>query len=464
MRSYRPEGLFNENGSPLDELIALSPKGERRMSANPITNAGSLVVDLELPDIRSYAVEVERPATTQHEATRALGPWLRDVITRNPHNFLLLGPDEVVSNRLGSVFDVTNRKWMAQTVPGDDHLGPDGRVIEVLSEHLCEGLLEGYLLTGRHGLFTCYEAFIHIIDSMFNQHAKWLESASRIPWRRRVASLNYLLTSHVWRQDHNGLTHQDPGFLSVVLNKKPDVVRVYLPPDANCLLSVTDHCLRSRQYVNVIVSGKQPALDYLSMDLAVAHCTRGIGVWDWASTETQGEKPDVVLACAGDVPTLESLAAADLLRQHLPETKVRFVNVVDMMRLLPGSVHPHGLLDAEFDALFTADRPVIFAWHGYPSTIHQLTYRRTNHANFHVRGFREEGTTTTPFDMVMMNNLDRYHLVTDVIDRVPGLAARAASVRQLMIEARNEAREWTRAHGDDLPEVAEWVWPHGRGI
>ena len=463
MKSYRPEELFNDDGSPTKELVELPPKGERRMSDNPVANGGLLVVDLELPDFRNYAVDVERPGTTDNEATRVLGSWLRDVIAANPRNFLLFGPDEVVSNRLNRVFDVTDRKWMAETVPDDDHLSQDGRVIEVLSEHLCEGLLEGYLLTGRHGLFTCYEAFIHIIDSMFNQHAKWLETASKIPWRRPVASLNYLLTSHVWRQDNNGLTHQDPGFLSVVINKKPDVVRVYLPPDANCLLSVADHCLRSRQYVNVIVSGKQPALDYLNIDQAVAHCTRGIGVWEWASTETKDEEPDVVLACAGDIPTLESLAAADLVRQHLPEIKVRFVNVVDMMRLLPDSIHPHGLPDAEFNALFTADRPVIFAWHGYPATIHRLTYRRDNHANFHVRGYREEGTTTTPFDMVMMNNLDRYHLVTDVIDRVPGLAAKAASTRQVMVDRRNEAKRWTRTHGDDHPDVAEWVWPHGPG-
>ena len=463
MKSYRPEELFNDDGSPIEELIDLPPKGERRMSDNPVANGGLLVVDLELPDFRDYAVKVERPGTTQSEATRVLGSWVRDVIAANPRNFLLFGPDEVVSNRLGSVFDVTNRKWMAETVPGDDHLSQDGRVIEVLSEHLCEGLLEGYLLTGRHGLFTCYEAFIHIIDAMFNQHAKWLETASRIPWRRPVASLNYLLTSHVWRQDNNGLTHQDPGFLSVVINKKPDVVRIYLPPDANCLLSVADHCLRSRQYVNVIVSGKQPALDYLTIDQAVAHCTRGIGVWDWASTETEDEEPDVVLACAGDVPTLESLAAADLIRQHLPEIKVRFVNVVDLMRLLPDSIHPHGLPDAEFNALFTGDRPVIFAWHGYPATIHRLTYRRDNHTNFHVRGYKEEGTTTTPFDMVMMNNLDRYHLVADVIDRVPGLAAKAATTRQVMVDRRNEAKAWTRTHGDDHPEIVEWVWPHGQG-
>ena len=464
MKSYRPEELFNADGSPTNELLELPPKGERRMSDNPVANGGLLVVDLQLPDFRNYSLRVEQPGTTKSEATRVLGSWLRDVIAANPRNFLLFGPDEVVSNRLSSVFDVTNRKWMAETTPDDDHLSEDGRVIEVLSEHLCEGLLEGYLLTGRHGLFTCYEAFIHIIDSMFNQHAKWLETASKIPWRPPVASLNYLLSSHVWRQDHNGLTHQDPGFLSVVINKKPSVVRVYLPPDANCLLSVSDHCLRSRQYVNVIVSGKQPALDYLDIDDAVAHCTRGIGVWDWASTEAKDEEPDVVLACAGDVPTLESLAAADLIRQHLPEIRVRFVNVVDIMRLLPDSIHPHGLPDAEFNALFTTDRPVIFAWHGYPATVHRFTYRRDNHVNFHVRGYREEGTTTTPFDMVMMNNLDRFHLVTDVIDRVPGLAAKAASTRQLMVDRRNEAREWTRTHGDDQPEVAEWVWQHGRGF
>jgi xylulose-5-phosphate/fructose-6-phosphate phosphoketolase len=461
MRSYRPEELFTDRGSPVDELLKLPPKGTGRMSDNPVADGGRLVVDLELPDFRGYGVPVEQPGRTQHEATRVLGGWVRDAIAANPDNFLLFGPDEVVSNRLSEVFDVTDRKWLAQTEAIDDHLSPDGRVIEVLSEQVCQGLLEGYLLTGRHGLFTCYEAFIHIIDSMFNQHAKWLEAASRIPWRRPVASLNYLLTSHVWRQDHNGSTHQDPGFLTVVMNKKASVARVYLPPDTNCLLSVADHCLRSRQYVNVIVAGKQPALDYLDMDQAVAHCTRGIGVWDWASTESDEDEPDVVLACAGDVPTLESLAAADLIRQHLPEVKVRFVNIVDIMRLLPDSTHPHGLPDAEFDALFTVDRPVIFAWHGYPATIHRLTYRRVNHDNFHVRGFIEEGTTTTPFDMVMMNNLDRYHLVTDVIDRVPGLAARAASTRQAMVDARRRAREWTRTHGDDHPEVADWVWPYG---
>jgi xylulose-5-phosphate/fructose-6-phosphate phosphoketolase len=461
MRSYRPQELFTHQGGPVEELLGLAPQGKRRMSGNPVADGGQLVVDLELPDFRRYAVAVERPGSARHEATRVLGRWVRDVITANPNNFLLFGPDEVASNRLSDVFDVTDRRWLAETEVTDDHLSPDGRVIEVLSEHVCEGLLEGYLLTGRHGLFTCYEAFIHIIDSMFNQHAKWLEAASRIQWRRPVPSLNYLLTSHVWRQDHNGSTHQDPGFLTVVMNKKASVARVYLPPDANCLLSVADHCLRSRQYVNVIVAGKQPALSYLDMDQAVAHCTRGIGVWDWASTASDEAEPDVVLACAGDVPTLESLAAADLIRQHLPELKVRFVNIVDIMRLLPDSTHPHGLPDAEFDALFTVDRPVIFAWHGYPATIHSLTYRRANHDNFHVRGFIEEGTTTTPFDMVMMNNLDRYHLVTDVIDRVGGLAPRAASTRQTMVDARRRAREWTRTHGDDHPDVANWVWPYG---
>jgi xylulose-5-phosphate/fructose-6-phosphate phosphoketolase len=458
MRSYRPEELFTDDGSPVDELLELPPKGERRMSDNPVANGG-LVVDLELPDFRQYAVEVRRPGTIQHEATRVLGSWVRDVITANPHNFLLFGPDEVMSNRLGDVFDVTDRKWMPRTEPNDDHLSQDGRVIEVLSEHLCEGLLEGYLLTGRHGLFTCYEAFTHIVDSMFNQHAKWLEEASKIPWRGSIASLNYLLSSHVWRQDHNGLTHQDPGFLTFVMNKP--CVRVYLPPDTNCLLSVADHCLRSHQCVNVIVAEKQPALDYLDMDQAVAHCTRGIGVWEWASTETDADEPDVVLACAGDVPTLESLAAADLVRQHLPDVKVRFVNIVDVMRLMSHSLHPHGLQDAEFDALFTFDRPVILAWHGYPAAIHRMTYRRNNHSNFHVRGFIEKGTTTTPFDMVMMNNLDRYHLVIDVIDRVPGLATRAAGLRQAMIDARNRALQWTRTYGDDIPDVAQWVWPYG---
>jgi xylulose-5-phosphate/fructose-6-phosphate phosphoketolase len=464
MRSYRPEELFDTGGVPIPELLALPPNGDRRMSANPVANGGSLLRDLNLPDFRDYAVDVAHPGGGEHEATRVLGTWLRDVIAANPTNFLLFGPDEVASNRLSDVFDVTGRKWMAATQPGDDHLSTHGRVVEVLSEHLCQGLLEGYLLTGRHGLFTSYEAFIHIIDSMFNQHAKWLEASEHVAWRRPVASLNYLLSSHVWRQDHNGSTHQDPGFLDVVMNKKADIVRVYLPPDTNCLLSVADHCLRSRHYVNVIVAGKQPALDYLTMEQAAAHCARGIGIWDWAGTETPRDVPDVVLACAGDTPTLEALAAADLLRQHLPVLSVRFVNVVDLMRLLPEFEHPHGLPDAEFDALFTTDRPVIFAFHGYPWLIHRLTYRRANHHNIHVRGYKENGTTTTPFDMVMLNDLDRYHLVTDVIDRVPGLGPRAATVRQAMTDARLEARDWTRDHGDDIPSVANWTWPDSRAL
>ncbi|MDQ2726920.1 MAG: phosphoketolase family protein [Actinomycetota bacterium] len=463
MRSYRPEELFDADGAPVAELVALPPDGDRRMSANPVANGGLRLRDLDLPDFRDYAVDVAHPGAGSHEATRVLGAWLRDVVAANRNTFLLFGPDEVASNRLQDVFDVTGREWMAATEANDDHLSTEGRVIEVLSEHLCQGLLEGYLLTGRHGLFTCYEAFIHIVDAMFNQHAKWLESSSQVPWRPPIASLNYLLTSHVWRQDHNGTTHQDPGFLDVVMNKKPEVVRVYLPPDANCLLSVADHCMRSRNYVNVIVAGKQPALDYLPMDQAVDHCTRGIGIWDWAGTETGGNTPDVVLACAGDTPTLEALAAADLVREHLPALSVRFVNVVDLMRLLPASEHPHGLPDAEFDAIFTTDRPVIFAFHGYPWLVHRLTYRRTNHRNIHVRGYKENGTTTTPFDMVMLNDLDRFHLVIDVIDRVPGLGPRAATVRQAMTDARRQARAWTRDHGDDLPEIAHWVWPHGPG-
>jgi len=459
MRSYRPEELFGEDGSPRPELVDLAPEGDRRMSANPVANGGWLLHDLDLPDFRDYAVDVAHHGRGVHEATRVLGTWLRDVILNNPNNFLLFGPDEVASNRLADVFEVTGREWMAPIEAADDHLRPDGRVVEVLSEHLCQGLLEGYLLTGRHGLFTCYEAFIHIVDAMFNQHAKWLEASSHVRWRRPIASLNYLLTSHVWRQDHNGTTHQDPGFLDVVMNKKAEIVRVYLPPDANCLLAVADHCLRSRNYVNVVVAGKQPALDYLSMDDAADHCARGIGIWDWAGTETAGQLPDVVLACAGDTPTLEALAASDLLRRHLPDLAVRFVNVVDLMRLLPDSEHPHGLPDAEFDALFTVDRPVIFAFHGYPWLVHRLTYRRSNHHNIHVRGYKENGTTTTPFDMVMLNDLDRFHLVTDVIDRVAGLGPRAASVRQAMTDARLTARRWTRDHGEDAPDIAEWIWP-----
>jgi xylulose-5-phosphate/fructose-6-phosphate phosphoketolase len=458
MRSYRPEELFDDDGRLVPELAELAPLGERRMSANPHTNGGLLLRELALPDFRSYAVEVKAPGATFSEATRVLGAFLRDVIVRNPDNFRLFGPDETASNRLSDVFAVTGRAWDAETFPTDEFLDPDGRVMEVLSEHLCQGWLEGYLLTGRHGLFNCYEAFIHIVDSMFNQHAKWLKVTRNIAWRRPIASLNYLLTSHVWRQDHNGFSHQDPGFIDHVVNKKAEIIRVYLPPDANTLLSVADHCLRSRQYVNVIVAGKQPALVYLSMEDAILHCTRGIGMWDWASNDDDGE-PDVVLGCAGDIPTLEALAAAALIREHLPSVKVRVVNVVDLMRLQPDTEHPHGLSDGEFDSLFTPDRPVIFAYHGYPWLIHRLTYRRTNHANMHVRGYKEEGTTTTPFDMVMLNDLDRFHLVIDVIDRVPGLAAEAAHVRQDMSDRRLRYRAWTREHGEDHPDVRDWTWP-----
>jgi xylulose-5-phosphate/fructose-6-phosphate phosphoketolase len=456
LHSYEPQTLFDQNGALVPELAALPPTGQRRMSANPHTNGGELLQPLRLPDFRDYARKVERPGTTFDEATRVLGSFLRDVIKQNPNNFRLMGPDETNSNRLNAVFEVTNRDWLAETLPTDDHLAPDGRVMEVLSEHLCQGWLEGYLLTGRHGLFNCYEAFTHIVDSMFNQHAKWLETTNRIPWRRPVASLNYLLSSHVWRQDHNGFTHQDPGFIDVVVNKKPQVVRVYLAPDTNCLLSIADHCLRSRQYVNVIIAGKQRALNYLPMDDAIVHCTRGIGIWDWASND-EGD-PDVVLGCAGDIPTLEALAATDLIRKHLPDLKVRVVNVVDLMKLMPNTEHPHGLSDPEFDALFTTSRPVIFAFHGYPWLIHRLAYRRTNHNNFHVRGYKEEGTTTTPFDMVMMNDLDRFHLVMDVIDRVPGLGSRAGHVRQKMVDERLRHRQYTRDHGEDEPDVRDWTW------
>jgi len=457
MRSYRPEDLFDENGTLRPALRALAPEGERRMSANPNANGGVLLRELDLPDFRDYAVDVPVPAVESSEATRVLGVFLRDVIARNRDRFRLMGPDETASNRLTAVFDVTDKVWDAITLPGDDHLSPDGRVMEVLSEHLCQGWLEGYLLTGRHGLFNCYEAFIHIIDSMFNQHAKWLKTTRDIPWRRPIASLNYLLSSHVWRQDHNGFSHQDPGFIDHVLNKKAEIVRVYLPPDTNTLLSVADHCLRSRHYVNVIVAGKQPALTYLTMDEAIAHCTRGLGIWPWASN-TDGE-PDVVLACAGDIPTLEALAASDLLQRHLPELKVRVINVVDIMRLQAESEHPHGMSDRDFDALFTPDKPVIFAYHGYPALIHRLTYRRTNHHNIHVRGYKEEGTTTTPFDMVMLNDLDRFHLVMDVIDRVPSLGSRAATLRQQMADARLAARAYTREYGEDDPAIANWAWP-----
>ncbi len=458
MRSYRPEELFDERGAPRSEVVALAPQGARRMGMVPHANGGELLRDLRLPDFRDFAVDVPAPGSGQTEATRVLGRFLAEIMRRNPETFRLFGPDETASNRLGDVFDVTDRAWQAERLPTDDHLAADGRVMEVLSEHQCEGWLEGYLLTGRHGLFNCYEAFIHIVDSMFNQHAKWLKVTRDIPWRRPIASLNYLLSSHVWRQDHNGFSHQDPGFIDHVVNKKAEIVRVYLPPDANCLLSVADHCLRSRHYVNVIVAGKQPALDYLPMDEAVAHCTRGLGIWPWASSD-DGEEPDVVLACAGDIPTLETVAAAALLREHLPELGVRVINVVDLMRLQPESEHPHGLSDGQFDALFTTDRPVIFAYHGYPWLIHRLTYRRTNHANLHVRGYKEEGTTTTPFDILMLNDLDRFHLVIDVIDRVPGLGVRAAGLRQRMVDERLRHRAYTREHGDDMPDVREWAWP-----
>jgi xylulose-5-phosphate/fructose-6-phosphate phosphoketolase len=458
MRSYRPEELFDDHGTLQAEIAELAPMGPRRMSANPHANGGELLKDLLLPDFRDYGVDVPRPGATEAEATRVLGAFIRDVIRRNPQSFRLFGPDETASNRLGAVFDATDKVFAAEILPVDEHLAPQGRVMEVLSEHLCQGWLEGYLLTGRHGLFNCYEAFIHIVDSMFNQHAKWLKVTRGIPWRRPIASLNYLLSSHVWRQDHNGFSHQDPGFIDHVANKKAEIIRVYLPPDANCLLSVADHCLRSRHYVNVIVAGKQMQPSWLSMEDAVLHCTRGIGIWEWASTDRGGE-PDVVLACAGDVPTLETLAAAHLLRDVLPELKVRVVNVVDLMRLQDPREHPHGLSSTEFDALFTADRPVVFAYHGYPWLIHRLTYRRTNHANFHVRGYKEEGTTTTPFDMVMLNDLDRFHLVIDVIDRVPGLASRAGHIRQEMQDRRLAARAYTRAHGEDDPEIRDWTWP-----
>jgi xylulose-5-phosphate/fructose-6-phosphate phosphoketolase len=459
LRSYRPEELFDENGDLVQELAALPPRGGRRMSANAHANGGELLRDLVFRDFRAYAVDVPKPGTTFSEPTRVLGALLEQVIAANPENFRLFGPDETASNRLGDVFAVTPKVWEAEIEPTDENLAPEGRVVEVLSEHQCQGWLEGYLLTGRHGLFNCYEAFIHIVDSMFNQHAKWLKATGDIPWRRPIASLNYLLSSHVWRQDHNGFSHQDPGFIDHVVNKKAEVIRVYLPPDANTLLSVADHCLRSRNYVNVIVAGKQPALNYLSMDDAVVHCTRGAGIWEWASNDGSGE-PDVVLACCGDIPTLETVAAAALLRERVPDLKVRVVNVVDLMRLQPDTEHPHGFSDPEFDALFTPNRPVVFAYHGYPWLIHRLTYRRTNHRNLHVRGYKEEGTTTTPFDMVMLNDLDRFHLVMDVIDRVRGLSARCGRLRQEMSDRRIRARAYTREHGEDEPAIRDWTWPY----
>jgi xylulose-5-phosphate/fructose-6-phosphate phosphoketolase len=455
LRSYGPEELFDTKGSLVEELAQLPPRGHRRM--NPHANGGLLLKDLELPDFRAYAVEVPMPGATFSEATSVLGAYLRDVIAANPDRFRLFGPDETASNRLSAVFEVTDRAFDATVIASDDHLAADGRVMEVLSEHLCQGWLEGYLLTGRHGLFNCYEAFVHIVDSMFNQHAKWLKVTRDIPWRRPIASLNYLLSSHVWRQDHNGFSHQDPGFLDHVVNKKAQVVRVYLPPDTNCLLSVADHCLAGRNYVNVIVAGKQPQLNWLTMDEAITHCVRGLGIWGWASND-QGSEPDVVMACCGDVPTLETLAAVDLLRRRLPELKIRVVNVVDLMRLEPPTEHPNGISDAEFDALFTTDKPIVFAYHGYPWLVHRLTYRRHGHQNLHVRGYKEEGTTTTPFDMVMMNDLDRFHLVIDVIDRVPGLAARAGHVRQEMADRRLACRMYTRETGEDAPEIRDWTW------
>ena len=461
LRGYRPDELFDGDGRLRPELRALAPAGARRMGANAHANGGLLLRDLRLPDFRDYAVAVERPGAAFAEATRVMGGYLRDVMRANldHRNFRLMSPDEFSSNRWDAVFEVTGRAWQAQTLPGDEHLARDGRVMEILSEHTCQGWLEGYLLTGRHGFFSCYEAFIHLVDSMFNQHAKWLKVTSReIPWRRPIASLNYLLTSHVWRQDHNGFSHQDPGFIDHVVNKKADVIRVYLPPDANTLLAVTDACLRSRNLVNVIVAGKQPQQVWLTMDQALKHCASGIGIWEWASND-RGAEPDVVLACAGDVPTLETLAAVDLLRRWLPDLKMRVVNVVDLMTLQPREEHPHGLPDKDFDALFTRDRPIIFAYHGYPWLIHRLTYRRTNHPNLHVRGYKEEGTTTTPFDMVVRNDLDRFHLAADVVERVPRLAPLAAYVKQRVRDKLVEHREYIVRHGSDLPEVADWNWP-----
>ncbi len=464
LESYHAEELFDADGRLDPDISALAPPATMRMSDNPVSNGGLLLQDLRLPDFRDYAVDLPAPGARVSEAPRVLARWLADVIRRNPDNFRIVGPDETASNRLQGVFEATDRQWEGELVGPevDDHLARAGQVLEMLSEHQCQGWLEGYLLTGRHGMFTCYEAFIHIVDSMLNQHAKWLKVTRDIPWRRPIASLNYLLSSHVWRQDHNGFSHQDPGFIDHVVNKRAEVVRVYLPPDANTLLSTMDHCLRSRNYVNVVVAGKQPSPDLLTMEQAIAHCTRGLGIWDWAGTEQPGHEPDVVLGCAGDVPTLEALAAADILRRELPELKVRLVNVVDLMRLQDDTEHPHGLSGREFDTLFTTDRPVIFAYHGYPWLIHRLTYRRAGHGHWHVRGYKEEGTTTTPFDMVMLNDLDRFHLVMDVIDRVPGLGPRQAGLRQRMVDARLQAREWTRAHGEDLPQVRDWVWPAAR--
>ena len=461
MKRYKPEELFDKQGRFISTLAGLAPKGKLRMSDNPHTNGGLLLRDLRLPDFRKYAVSIDKPGIIESEPTRVMGYFLRDVmkINQKTKNFRVFGPDETTSNRLGAILDVTNRSWMAKILPEDDHLAVDGRVMEILSEHTCQGWLEGYLLTGRHGLFSCYEAFIHIVDSMFNQHAKWLKTSRHISWRRPIASLNYLLTSHVWRQDHNGSSHQDPGFIDHVVNKKAEIIRVYLPPDTNTLLSVTDHCLRSRHYVNVIIAGKHPGLQYLDMDAAIQHCTKGIGIWDWASNDYSGE-PDVVMACAGDVPTLETLAAVDILRQKFPDLKIRVVNVVDLMTLQPQSEHPHGLSDKDFDSLFTTDKPVIFAFHGYPWLIHRLLYRRTNHKNVHVRGYKEEGTTTTPFDMTVLNELDRFNLADDVIDRLPRLQNQAAHVKDWLHNKLIEHKQYIISHGEDMPEIRNWKWPY----
>ena len=457
LKSYRPEELFDGSGRLNPALAELAPTGTRRMSANPHANGGLLLRNLTLPNFRQYAVKLTQPGAVDSESTQVQGRFIRDIVKSNPENFRVFSPDETTSNRWGSLFEVTDRCWLGETSPVDDHIAADGRVMEMLSEHQCEGWLEGYLLTGRHGFFSCYEAFIHIVDSMFNQHAKWLKVANHLPWRRSIASLNYLLSSHVWRQDHNGFSHQDPGFIDHVANKKAEIIQVYLPPDANTLLAVTDHCLRSRNCVNVIVAGKQPAPQWLDIEAAIKHCAAGIGIWPWASND-QGEDPDVVLACAGDVPTLETLAAVALLRDHLPELKVRVVNVVDLMKLQPQNEHPHGLSDREFDLLFTTDKPIIFAYHGYPWLIHRLTYRRTNHTNLHVRGYKEEGTTTTPFDMVVLNDLDRFHLAGDVIDRVTNLRSRGAYAKQAFREKLIEHKEYIRKHGQDMPEIRNWKW------